>query len=154
MTEGDAAAAGGQQKQTDMEKLKEQVMNDLLDQIQNQGLKIGNNWLIVQKGENLWVQNFLNQTNETAAANETQPSGGAAAQNESAAEGNQTQPVGPETNQTQPVVNETILNQTIVQAESSSKFLVSDRGERRSESASSSSDVVVPAAGAGGQGQD
>jgi hypothetical protein len=67
----------------------------------------------VQKGENLWVQNFLNQT---AAANETLPSGGAAAANETLPEGNQTQPVGPEinANQTQPVVNvnETVLNQT------------------------------------------
>ena len=70
----------------------------------------------MQKGENLWVQNFLNQTNQTAAANETLPSGGAAAANETLPEGNQTQPVGPETNanQTQPVanVNETVLNQT------------------------------------------
>ena len=49
----------------------------------------------MQKGENLWVQNFLNQA---AAANETLPSGGAAAANETLPEGNQTQPVGPEIN--------------------------------------------------------
>ena len=30
----------------------------------------------MQKGENLWVQNFLNHTAGGAAANETQPSGG------------------------------------------------------------------------------
>ncbi len=132
-TEGGASAAVVQQP--DMDKLKQQVMNDLLEQIQNQGLKIGNNWMILQKGDNLWVQNFMNQTNQTApAANENQPSGGAAAANETQPEANQTQPVGPEinANQTQPIVNiinETILNQTTLQAESSAKFLVGDQGQ-------------------------
>ena len=126
-TEGGAAAVVVEKP--DMDKLKEQVINDLLAQIQNQGLKIGNNWIILQKGDNLWVQNFMSQTNQTApAANETLPSGGAAAANETQPEGNQTQPVGPETNQTQPVVNinETVLNQTTLQVGSSAKFLVGD----------------------------
>ena len=110
----------------------------------------------MQKGENLWVQNFLNHTAGGAAANETQPSGGAAAAaNETLPEGNQTQPVGPEinANQTQPVVNiinETVLNQTTVQ-NVKSKFLVGEEGQ--AEPASTSSDALGPTAGAGGQGQ-
>ncbi len=116
-----------------MDQLRQHVLNDLLNQIQNQGLKIGNNWLLVQKGDNLWVQNFFNQTNQTqpAAANETQPSGGAAAANQTMPEGNQTIPIGNETiaNQTGPVnVNLTFLNQTTVQAGAAAKFLVGDQG--------------------------
>jgi hypothetical protein len=54
--------------------LRESVMQDLLNQIAAQGLKIGNNWVIIQNGEDLWVQNFQNATggeNATAAANVT-----------------------------------------------------------------------------------
>ncbi len=61
------------------------MLNDLLNQIAQQGLKIGNNWVIVQNGENLWVQNFIsggqqpqNQTGggaEQPAQNQTIPSG-------------------------------------------------------------------------------
>jgi hypothetical protein len=43
-------------------------MQDILAQIANQGLKIGNNWVIIQNGENLWVQNFPNASAAEAAA--------------------------------------------------------------------------------------
>lgn len=80
----ESGAAAKQQ----FDQIKQQVLNDLLIQIQNQGLKIGNNWLIVQNGDNLWVQNFMAQQNQTAQGNQSQPSG--AEQNQTQPEGNQT----------------------------------------------------------------
>ena len=51
-------------------------MKELLYEISRNGLKIGENWVIYQNGNDLWVSN-LNQTaqNETAGAvsNETLP---------------------------------------------------------------------------------
>ena len=115
----ESGAAAKQQ----FDQIKQQVLNDLLIQIQNQGLKIGNNWLIVQNGDNLWVQNFMAQQNQTAQANQSQPSG--AEQNQTQPEGNQTQPIGPETgaNKTQPT-NET---EGRVQVGAAAKFLVGEK---------------------------
>lgn len=138
----ESGAAAKQQ----FDQIKQQVLNDLLIQIQNQGLKIGNNWLIVQNGDNLWVQNFMAQQNQTAQANQSQPSG--AEQNQTQPEGNQTQPIGPETgaNETQPT-NET---EGRVQAGAAAKFLVGGK----EEASASSNAAEVPAEGAGGQGQN
>ena len=98
-------------------------MNDLLLQIANQGLKIGNNWQLIQVGDNLWVQNLFNETvappaadNQTNQTNENvQPSGNQAVTNETEpAGGNDSIPDMNQQNQTAPPAN--------VQA--SAKFLV------------------------------
>ncbi len=76
-------AAGGAE---DQKAFRQQILKDLMDQIATQGLKVGNNWQIMQVGDNLWVQNFFNQsaaqqnqTNQTQPSelviNETMPSG-------------------------------------------------------------------------------
>ena len=76
----------GNLTEVDLALLKAQLMQDIYDDIALNGLMIGSNWLIIQNGTELWVQNFPNATaNETvvdanvtdeaaaAAANETQP---------------------------------------------------------------------------------
>ena len=64
-------------------------MLEIFDEIALKGLKIGNNWLIIQNGTDLWVQNFPNAT----AGNMTNQTAGAAnATNQTAGGANETQP--------------------------------------------------------------
>lgn len=63
-------------------------MQDILQQIANDGLQIGENWHIVQKGDNLWVQNFFNGRPSANVSNETEVTNNTIVSNETA--GNQT----------------------------------------------------------------
>jgi hypothetical protein len=81
----------GNLTEADLALLRAQLMQDIYDDIALNGLMIGSNWLIIQNGTELWVQNFPNITaNETAGdANVTDDAAAAAA--------NETQPVEDET---------------------------------------------------------